>query len=97
LTVKKNINIPTCAALLCILHCTGLNGIFEYFSLEYCGVGPRTAAKLPSQAPFILSSVSTFIGLGPICVSKQASINIWFKNVVPLTCVRNLDCELLVV
>ena len=54
------------------------NGI--YYSLEYCGVEPRTEAMFPSVAPFILPSTSAFIGLGPIRVSNQASFNTWFKT-----------------
>ena len=56
-----------------------------------------TVVMLPTGTPFILASASAFIGLGPICVSNQASFNVWFNTPVPLTCVRNLDLEWLVV
>ena len=41
MTAGKNIDVPTCVALSFILHYTGLNGIF---SLDCCGVEPKTEA-----------------------------------------------------
>jgi len=46
LTFRKNINVSTRVAILCIIHYTSLNDI--YFSLEYCVVEPKTAA-VPSS------------------------------------------------
>lgn len=35
-------DVPTCVALLCILCYICLDGV--YFSLEYCGMDPKTEA-----------------------------------------------------
>jgi hypothetical protein len=77
LTVRKNIDVPTCVALLYILHYTSLNGI--YFCLEYCGVEPKTEAVPFSQAPSIDTSTSAFIGLGPVYVPEQAPFVVWVE------------------
>ena len=45
-----NTDVSTCVAVSYILHYIGLNGIF---SLEYCGVKPKTEAASTSQAPSI--------------------------------------------
>ena len=68
LSVRKNIDDPTCVAVFYILHYASLVGI--YFSLEYRGVEPKSEALPASGVPH--PSKSTFIGLGPACVLDQA-------------------------
>ena len=90
-----DITVPTFFALSCIQHYTSVNGI--YFVLEYCGVEPKTETVPTSQAPFIHSSTSAFIGLGPVCIPDQASFVVWVEPVLLFTLVRKLDCEWFVV
>jgi hypothetical protein len=84
---RKTIDVPTCVALFYTVHYTSLNGI--YFSLECCGVEPKTEAVPPSRAPSIHPSTSAFIGLGPICVLDQAPFVAWVEPVLPFIIVRD--------
>lgn len=58
-----------------------------YFSLAYCDVEPKAEAMSRSEAPFIHSNTSAFIGV------YQAPFIIWFEPHLPFILVRKLDHE----
>jgi len=68
-TVRKNISVLTCVALLCILHYTHLQGIISYWNSVVWS--PKAEAVFPSQAPFIHLGTSAFIGLVPAQIPDQ--------------------------
>jgi hypothetical protein len=64
---------------------------------EHSGAQPKAEALPPSWDPSIHSSTSAFTALGHARIPDQPHVNIWFEPLLPLTLVKELDCELLVV
>ena len=90
----KNICVPNCVVffLYSPLH------VPEWHIFQpgiWCGA--KAEVMPPSWAPSTHPSINAFIGLGPAHVPDQAPFNIWFEPVLPLTLVRELDHEWLVV
>jgi hypothetical protein len=76
-----------CLSYVCspfyIPHYICLNG--AHFSLEYCGMGSKTAC-MSISSPIYNSQKQCLFGLGPVCVPDQAPI--WFEPVLPFALVR---------
>jgi len=71
-TIRKNTDIPTCVALLYVLHYTRINGI--YFNLEYCAMEPKTeAVPLLDSHLYNPASVPLLV-LGPYMCTRPGPI-----------------------
>jgi len=51
----------------------------------------------PFQAPFMQLGTSAFIGLVPVQIPDQPHFIVWVEPILPLTFVRELDHEWLLV
>lgn len=95
LTIRKNTDVPTCIPLFCIPHYTSLNISILYISAWNIVVWSQ---RLKLFEPHLyIPEISASIGLTPVCVPDQTSFHLQFESILPLTYVREPDCELLVV
>ena len=95
LTVGKNIDVPTCVALYCIIHYTNLNGI--YFNPEYCGIECKIEATLrspgspiqPNTRGLYRSRTPSVSRPGPLCC-----LRVYIKVLVQIKTVETLNVHI---